>query len=604
VASATHFVINGEHFLGFAVFLDDRHCNPSLGATLACITVRTGSSIFKYDSEAQVAYPPSCVGCDGFRGQFTQLQTIPTVGARGMHYFEVGTTGAVHHFLAIAQNRDDDMASVDSAIYLLSGGEFHLFQRIASSYASTITSYVQSGQTFLAVSNRGCPIVSDVSDDFAGCDSASSGGVTLLYYDQFAGRFLPAEDASGSVAKPLRPSANVVAPLPAGVLVFELPEINSVDIVVGMRQFVVVANSGVQQTDEVGASCFLKLFDPTVVNRPAWYTEECWFPADMFLVRQTTADGVATKLAQVDEQLAEQALYLTNLQRSLDGGPALAVGLKMDYDLQQTLFGASSATAFSVGTQQYMVVGFAESYQTVKQCLDRYVNVNPFLDTDPVTNGPALRCAHVGRPLATAGQCAVGCPASLTMEPHATVVDTETATAVYRMELPNLAALGRDKLQAQWTMTQTLPSLGVSDVNAYLLPQIVDQSTYDAGNATITGLTRRLLTVVNARSSCDYDLAADGNLTGEQDPGLGVDVYEYTSDEFVFLSAVRSPCRIVQARPFSVLCQEGPRMDPRLPFCGAYLATVEHCEDAMARDVNWTIPYRVSFHRLNAASQM
>ena len=105
--------------------------------TPSCQTVELESSIFQFDpfvpnnrgdcpSNASLASVPDC---QLFQGEFKFLQSIPTKGLRSMHYFAVKTTETTHHFLAVAEHRDDNMHSVDSSVWRWKGRQFGLFQR-------------------------------------------------------------------------------------------------------------------------------------------------------------------------------------------------------------------------------------------------------------------------------------------------------------------------------------------------------------------------------------------------------------------------------------------------------------------------------------------
>lgn len=332
VVSATYFSFNGQHYLGMASFLDG-----------GGHTVQTASTVYMYDARLQGNYSACGLPCSGYRGQFKILQHIPTTGARAMHYFQVRTTGSVRRFLAVAQMRDDEGNSVDSDIYLFSGGKFHLFQRIPTQFASALDSYEAGDQTFLVVGNRGCPIASDIDPGPSSCPTETTGGTTLFFFDKFSGQFVQVRGKEDA-ATLLRPDPDyAAAPLVEGVTAFQLSKSSLVNVVVGVSQFIVSANGGLLAEAEAGPRCFAKQIPGFEIT----YRDDCWHPADLWEVVNTAQPGVQTLLDGAVEKLPEIQLSLDGLQNSLDGGINLIGRMKGEPSLEQVLYGASSAVTFS-----------------------------------------------------------------------------------------------------------------------------------------------------------------------------------------------------------------------------------------------------------------
>jgi hypothetical protein len=238
--------------------------------------VEVNSHIFAFDST--VSNPrgdcPSSssnanlTGCQDFVGAFVPFQTLPTKGARSVHHFTVQVTGATHHFLAVAEHRDNHLNSVNSSIWKWNGREFGLFQRIDSNYATDITSFTVNGDVFLVVSNRGCPEIERESDaaSFARCDAQKTIGRARLWtYDPFKDAFVEFEE-SDTMGTLHAFGANFLdgatdaddallgsSAVPHGVATYQLPTFQQSTGFGTPQPYVAIANHRLTRNDLVGA---------------------------------------------------------------------------------------------------------------------------------------------------------------------------------------------------------------------------------------------------------------------------------------------------------------------------------------------------------------
>ena len=190
------FQIVGQTFIAFSEQVSNGNCGSNgLGAgtssTIECNDVEIFSRIYYFVPSLpnpRGDCPPASAnanltGCQTFRGEFVLLQSIPTMAATSMHYFQVVTSDATHHFLAVAEQYGNDLASANSSIWLWNGQQFGLFQQIETNFATHFRSFTINTETFLAVTNRGCPSVDfeDDATDFARCDAAFEIGRTRIW---------------------------------------------------------------------------------------------------------------------------------------------------------------------------------------------------------------------------------------------------------------------------------------------------------------------------------------------------------------------------------------------------------------------------------------
>ncbi|HBN08761.1 MAG TPA: hypothetical protein DD435_08975 [Cyanobacteria bacterium UBA8530] len=120
------FSIEGEHYLAIA----DNH---SFVLTEKRVLYDIPSRIYKWNGES-----------------FVEYQSIPTMGASGMKFFELGG----EHFLAVANNGGSGgNYLVDSKIYRWNGKQFTLFQSIPTKAALRWEFFHIGTDSFLAVAN-------------------------------------------------------------------------------------------------------------------------------------------------------------------------------------------------------------------------------------------------------------------------------------------------------------------------------------------------------------------------------------------------------------------------------------------------------------------
>ncbi len=296
-ADVEAFQIQDTTFLVFAEHVSNVNCGvDGLGdhsLTPNCQNFEINSHIFAFDSRASNprgdcpsgSSNANITGCQTFNGQFDVHQALPTKGATGVHYFSVDVTGGTRHFLAIAENHDNNFASVNSSIWKWNGREFSLHQRIESNFATDINSFVSNNDVFLVVSNRGCPSVERQSDSqaFASCDANSQKGRARLWsYDPFQDLFVEFEESEtmGTLhaygANFLQTSSNDpedaligVGTLPTGTTTFQLPTFTTSDGFGAPKLYLAIANYRLRVTDRIG-DCPNE--DPSI----------CYFPRNVF----------------------------------------------------------------------------------------------------------------------------------------------------------------------------------------------------------------------------------------------------------------------------------------------------------------------------------
>ena len=559
VVHAHYFELLGQSFMGLSNFIGPCPTNSSSPSSGNC--VERPSHIYKL------------VASGSSSPKWSLHAALATNGARAMHYFAVSTPGASYHFLAVAEHRHDDLEPSHCSVYRIDGDSFSLFQLIEGlNYAVAVTSYVEAGQTVLAFTERGVPIITDgLNDDNRALGRTGLGRTSLYFFNQFTARFEPGSGIDN--VRHLQPDPNELPfPMPMSAAVFALNKVSVAGVSAEKRTFVATANSAVYESDvlEGGAR-----------------------PTNLFLMTHEATDGIRTQVTRANELSEEQDLWLDNLQVQVDGGKNLAASLKRDFNMGASTraYSASSATKLSVGGENFLVVGHSESFQTESQCRLHYAT--PRSD----------RCPHLEEPVANPSDCAFSCDTDGgPSEWVPRVRDTQTETVVYRLSVPNANLLARDELEPSWVEHQRLSSLSVGDVHSYSMPQTTAQAEYEGRNSTPnSGIARRLLAVSNSASSCETNLLANST-TLPKDPRTGVDIFTWSANRFEPLTQIKSECSIKMARPFNVKCHERAGLTP-VPVCGAYLATVEDCSGAMMRNASWIVPYRVAFYRFDSATQ-
>lgn len=293
------FEISGVTFLAFAEHVDNRACtDDGLGdgsVVPPCQTVETESHIFFFNpatsnprGDCPLGDPTLLPGCQNFQGEFELLQTLRTTGAKGMHFFTAETTGARKHFLAVAQQRNDEFGNVDSAIYQWNGQGFGLFQKIPTDYAESFTSFVVGKQVFLVVANRGCPEF-DRDPDFVSCTTDDDNARSQIWvYNVFDDIFvLQEETASTGQLHPFGADFDSSSDIDeaiigstayaSGIAAFALPSFNFLGLGDPV-QYLAIANAKILATDTTGAFC------------PSFSTVLCHSPANLFSVTTLTTD--------------------------------------------------------------------------------------------------------------------------------------------------------------------------------------------------------------------------------------------------------------------------------------------------------------------------
>ena len=331
------FTIVDQVFIAFSEHVSNDACGPDgLGdgsATPSCHDYEIQSHIFVFNPDARNSHGdcPSgqtvtIPGCQSFSGQFVPLQTIYTKGARSMHYFTASTTSQTSHFLAVAEQHDNNFNSVNSSIYIWNGHDFGLFQRIETNFAASFSSFSVDHDTYLVVANRGCPEIERLSDDdaLAMCDQHPTHGRARIWkYDPFKSVFtlLPETSDIGSLnaygtnyqsADSTNLEAAFLGPnsIPQNIETYQLPSFSQQSGFGALTQYVAVSHHRVLETDE---SNVCSSADHAF----------CHHPASTFALNFNVAQGVTTQLNAVAQAATDNALSLIDLQTKIDGGAGI-----------------------------------------------------------------------------------------------------------------------------------------------------------------------------------------------------------------------------------------------------------------------------------------
>jgi hypothetical protein len=203
VYHSTSFEIEDKHFLAVAEHVENSGCglnDHQLEFEPACNNYEVTSSIYEYDSRA-VNANGDCTNvteaCTVFEGRFSFFQSIKTEGATYVHAFKTKVAGqSVHHFLAVAESHNNEYATAQSTIYKWNGRSFGVHQKLETFYAASIESFDEGDQTFLLVSNRGCPQTHRPVQGL-NCDSFTLQGRTRLFsYNADTLRFQPVSEST------------------------------------------------------------------------------------------------------------------------------------------------------------------------------------------------------------------------------------------------------------------------------------------------------------------------------------------------------------------------------------------------------------------------
>ena len=615
VIDVEHFEINGVHFLAFSEHVSGADCPLAVDAPAprACDTVEIESSIYEFvptlanangDCPSDASALP---GCQHFEGQFVLLQKISTRGARSMHYFNVTLTGETAHFLAVAEHRDDNLQPVPSTIYKWNGRAFGVFQRVETNFAVEFTSFRENTRTFLAVTNRGCPEIPRDPAPFS-C-MAPEARARVLMFEPLLGQFqfvaetddlghlhthdTDLRDLTDPAVIDDRFADHELSALPTGVVAFRTPYLVN-NLLAGTKRFVLIANHGVLNTTLVPAD-----------DCPNPDLTVCHHPWSLFTVATTVSDGLQTQITKLSSQFTENQLYLRDLDSQLSGGAVFLAGWNRDRDLDLRTYAGTSITAFDIGQDQYVALGFERSFLPRDTCLARY------------TSALGTPSACGGVPIASAAQCQ---HTSECTTPNSTVVSYDTETVVYKVGEAVQARNFRGELinaQAPRLIeVQRLPSMGVSDLHFFELQDPTTQEAYDAcANRSADDCylqqprtTRQILAVANAQATCEWNYLRQAEAA--RDPERVLKLYSWNNRTMQFdpLTQLTGRCQVTAVSSFQVACHASPAVAVPVPTCGVYLVVAEDCRRDRAYangTLNDGLPIdaRVSFHKWNAAQQ-
>ena len=606
-----HIEILGQHLLAFSEYVSNDACTGD-GADdqslfPSCWDVEIESHVFMYNTElpnprgdcTPAGLP---VGCQNFQGEFELHQSLPTKGARSMHFFTLQSTAQRAYFLAVAESHDNSGASAQSSIWKWNGREFGRHQYLNTSFAESFSSFQAEGRTFLVASNRGCPELDRDPSSAFNCSYRSDNGGTaharIWRYNADEDLFvlepetldtgtLHALDFASSGSADADGSLPVQGPsqLTNAVAARRLTLFNSANQEETLT-FVAVANARPRVTTE---------------------TADNTFPPNFFSLSTQTTDGLRKTVDAIGLGASDNALFLQNLNTRLTGGDGLYLNLKRATSVDQRLFGASAATTFLVGTTRYALLAFDRAHQTPEECVARYANAS----------SPGLVCTHLpeaDRRVASLQDCALECSGDVVQRlPYA---DHRTETLLYRLE-EQLAPDGTAQLPAL-NLTQAIPSLGVGAVHLYQQTEAATQESYEAcadRQSPACYLNQPLrdaglyVAIANTESSCET--AADGSPL-PPDPERVVNVYRFNAANETFdlvTTFENTTCKVRGMHHFSTACQriEGLGLEP--PRCANYMALVEDCREDNAFRASAGLPHlgtpmRVSFHRWDGEAQV
>ncbi|EDQ91768.1 uncharacterized protein MONBRDRAFT_22906 [Monosiga brevicollis MX1] len=540
---AHHFTFNGIDYLAIVNSVSTTCAMPASSWTdmMACYNFNQNVDIYRYNPGIAAAI-----------GSFQLIQQIPLRGPVHAHSFIVDSPGQHTLFLWISCHLDSTWNTQPSYVYKWNGAQFGRHQVIQTSYALSAESFVIDNQTFVTVSNHGCPF-SRHPLDIDNCTDYASGTVTAYSYNVLTDNFDSVSEAEFGSFHPrgIVTSGSTVTRLgaPARPVSTRALVLADYGILTGIGDnvtYLSVANHEVIETELIG-TC------------PSTDYSICSSPENMFLVSATSTQGIQSSVTELTASQQDTDLSVAQIQNLLDGGTTLLASLREEAAFGTKFYGASDAVTFSIEGNDYLVVSFHESYMSAAECPSFYQNM-----------GAEYKCGH----LSTLEQIPMifACLTS-------TFRHMFTDTIVYR-----IATTGLEEVQR-------LPSLSVRALEVF----DANPGNVSAGN----DMSQPVLVVGNAESSCDTNPLSGALHSAHPLSGLAVYQWDASAQLFSLTGRANSTCKVTALHHFFTQCQ--PDEDVAQGTCGSFIAAGEDCYAYNQRLTahNYTVA-RVRFYKLDS----